>query len=362
MHQHFDGRKAWQRQAGWLMAAAGVLTLGGCLGSGKGGPRVSPTATPSATPTGTLTPQPTPTVGVQGLIGRIAFTSARSGNAEIYTIDSFETRQITNDSPTFPPTDLAPALSPDGNRIAWASNRREASSSTNDLEIIIADSTGDKQTALTANSILDSEPTFSPNSQQIAFARDTGNGSQIYIMDAADTNGDHNGDNLRQVTTAGGTQPFFSRDGSKIVFAANRNAGTQLYTINTDGSGEALLVDDSTGIESSPHWSPNSDRVVYALRAAGTTAAGTNSSIRIVNVNADGTGSGDAEIVPATSSNIDPAWRPDGRQIVFASNRSGATSTDYSLFTVNLDGSNITPLRDGSGQAVSGTAPDWRNR
>lgn len=358
MHPHFDGRSnTWQRQAGWLVAAAGVLTLGGCLGSGKGGPSVSPTATPSATPTGTLTPQPTLTPGSTGITGRIAFASTRDGNSEIYILDQFTTQRITTDSGASAPADDMPVLSPDGNRLAWASNR-----GGNDTEIIIAQSTGGAQPALTTNTVPDYDPAFSPNGQQIAFTRTVSGGvNQIFVINV-------DGTGETQVTTNGGLQPFYSSDGSKIVFSADRpdaNAGgavrTALYTINVDGTGEALLYDDPTGIERNPHWSPTGNRILFSVRPEGTTTQTVNSSI--VAVNADGTNP--TTLVAADSSNIDPTWSPSGTsQIAYASNRDFANGTNtYRLFRQNATAGAtptlIEPTRTTSDPG-SDFAPDWR--
>ena len=103
--------------------------------------------------------------------GRIAFTSNRDGNWEIYLVDADltnPTRLTYNNA-----DDLDPAWSPNGQMIAFASNR------TGDFEIYTVRADGTNLTQLTTNTsspicsdeIPDSKrnPTWSPNGQQIAF-------------------------------------------------------------------------------------------------------------------------------------------------------------------------------------------------
>ena len=40
------------------------------------------------------------------------------------------------------------------------------------------------------------------------------------------------------------------------------------------------------------------------------------------------------------SSNANPAWSPDGRKIIFSSNRGKKNEGDYDLWVMNADGSN----------------------
>jgi TolB protein len=47
-----------------------------------------------------------------------------------------------------------------------------------------------------------------------------------------------------------------------------------------------------------------------------------------------------------------PAWRPDGKQIAFASNRSG----NYDIWLMNADGSGLVNLTD---NAAQDTSPVW---
>jgi hypothetical protein len=116
----------------------GVMALGAA-----GGPSTTPT--PAATT-------------------KIAFTSARDGNDEIYVMnaDGTDPRNLTNDRAR----DSNPAWSPDGTKIAFVSDR-----DGND-EIYVMNADGSGQTRMTNSPGQDYYPAWSPDGSHIAFSSD----------------------------------------------------------------------------------------------------------------------------------------------------------------------------------------------
>ena len=113
--------------------------------------------------------------------GKIAFTSNRDGNAEIYAINADGTGQtrLTNNSDE----DGFPAWSPNGARIAFQSSR------DGNWDIYVMSADGSNQTRLTSNTDLDMFPAWSPDGTRIAYVSRTGDGSEeIYMMDADGSN------------------------------------------------------------------------------------------------------------------------------------------------------------------------------
>ena len=109
---------------------------------------VLPIVTACTGPVPTLTPALAPTS-----TSRIAFTSYRDGNFEIYVMDADGSNQIrfTNN----PASDTSPAWSPDGSRIAFHSWRNGLP------EIYVMDANGSNQTRLTNNLVdIDSTPAW----------------------------------------------------------------------------------------------------------------------------------------------------------------------------------------------------------
>ncbi len=140
-----------------------------------------------------------------------------------------------------------PAWSPDGAKIAFASYR------TGQAEIYVmnSDGTGQKQLTDTGNNM---QPRWSPDGSKIAFVSDRAITHNIYLMNADGTN---------QIRLTGGPSdygPDWSPDGSKIVFwKTTFSYLTYIYVINRDGSGLRLL--DSYGYE--PAWSPDGTKIVF---------------------------------------------------------------------------------------------------
>ena len=145
---------------------------------------------------------------------KIAFTSRRNGNDEIYVMDADGTNLInlTNNGAA----DNAPNWSPkDANgdsKIVFQSNRG------GNVDIYVMNADGTAQTRLTTFHGRDLDPDWSPDGTQIAFDREiedataspepitTSDGvREVFVMDAKDEDGpdgvpDGNGDSLKQLT------------------------------------------------------------------------------------------------------------------------------------------------------------------
>jgi Tol biopolymer transport system component len=231
---------------------------------------------------------------------RIAFTSERDGNREIYVMDPDGRGQAR--LTTEPALDADPQWSPDGKRIAFHSER------DGNPEIYVMGSDGSHQTDLTNNLSIDRNPTWSPDGTKIAFESYRDGNGEIYVMNADGTNP------LRLTfDPAVDFDPAWSPDGTQIAFASSRQGNYEIYAMKPDGSAVVRLTDDPA-IEFNPAWSPDGKQIAFHSDQD-------RESSQIYVMNRDGTDVRRITFTRATDYN--PVWAPDGNELAFQTNRDG---------------------------------------
>ena len=138
--------------------------------------------------------------------------------------------------------DLNAVFSPDGSKIAFTSNR------DGNAEIYIMNADGSNETRLTNNPGLDQIPAFSPNGKKVAFQSQATGGSQIMVMNP-------DGSNQTQLTfsTSAKFEPVFSGDGNSISFTVATSNDDEIFIVKADGTGETQLT-NSAGKNLAPAW------------------------------------------------------------------------------------------------------------
>ncbi len=145
-------------------------------------------------------------------------------------------------------------------------------------------------------------------------------------------------------------EPSWSPDGQTIAFAHfawNDHAKllqTELYTISPDGSSLRKLIrlGSGTSIVSGPSWSPDGRMFLFSLRHG--SHAGGNDKYMTYVMNANGGGMRDV------GEGTHASWSPDGSRIAVVKEGTEEAGLTY-LFTVAPDGSDVRKLakvdRDG---------------
>jgi Tol biopolymer transport system component len=162
---------------------------------------------------------------------------------DIYTMnaDGTNLKNLTNTSES----EWVPAWSPDGQRIAFASDR------DGDSEIYIMNKDGSHLVQLTKNNGYDGVPRWSPDGTKLAFDTDRdGEDWDIYLMNV-------DGSDPTPVTnnTTSDFSPSWSSDGKWLVYLSNSFGNNEILIIDIDGQNQERLTNNSSS-DIAPSWLP----------------------------------------------------------------------------------------------------------
>jgi eukaryotic-like serine/threonine-protein kinase len=216
-------------------------------------------------------------------------------------------------------------ISPDGGLIAFADAGKPVT------QIWIKNLAQGDPLQVTSGETQASHPTWSPNNDQIVFAR---RGQGLWSVPPL-------GGNARRLLEFG-ENPQFSADGERLVF---ERRGHEIWTARADGS-EAKRVGGVPvpwypgGLN--PAFSPDASSIVYFMPEVGP-----NGDFWIVPT----TGGTPRQLTHDFTEGGGAIWTPDGRFIVFSSMRGGSRT----LWRVRAGGGTPEPLTAGVGEDLEPT-------
>ncbi len=239
--------------------------------------------------------------------------------------------------------------SPDGRKIAFASNRLGNDPET--LAVWLMDADGKNPHPLTAGKVNDEMPAISPDGRRLAFMSNRDGNLEIYVMNL-------DGSDTVRLTNhpANDIHPQWTPDGTEVIFNSSRDTKEpngaevfEIYAVKPDGTGFRQITHDGA-VSTYAAMSPDGQKIVYRKLTAG------NSEVFVCNAD----GSGEANLTNGPAFDGWPAWSPDSKRIVFASNR-GSPADVYEIFVMNSDGSNPMALTDLKARSTAPVfSPDGR--
>lgn len=183
---------------------------------------------------------------------------------------------------------------------------------------------------------------------------------------------DTSGKILRQLTNTKGydAEGTISPDGKTMVFTSVRDGDLDLYLMDLK-TYKVKRFTNTLGYDGGAWFSPNGKKIIWRASRPKTEAeikeykdflaldlvAPTNMEIWTANVD----GSNVHQVTNFGQANWAPAYMPDSKRIIFASNQEYKRGFPFNLYTINEDGSNLVKIsRDKGFDAFPMFSPDGK--
>jgi Tol biopolymer transport system component len=233
---------------------------------------------------------------------RIVLDLLRAGNRDVYSmaLDGMDLVRLTMASGD----DIDPTAA--GALVVFTSYR------DGNAELYSVPVGGGTAVRLTASAEDETQPALSPDGARLAFATNPSGVPRIWTADS--------GASGAQAATPGFSSPAaieaspsWAPTGTRLVFVSTTNGTANLFTVQTGGQPSELLAGSDTDVE--PAWSPDGTQVVFASDRTG------DGELFLLTI---GTGAL-AQLTNRVGDDGEPAWLPDGR-IVYTAFGNGAPS------------------------------------
>jgi TolB protein len=153
---------------------------------------------------------------------------------------------------------FCPAWSPDGKRLALVQGDRRGNT-----DIVVLDVASGRVRRLTDSNCINTDPSWNPAGNQLAFTSDREGGPQVFLMQ-------DDGSNVRRLTQEGtyNASPAWSPTGSTIAYVSRFEGKFDLFVYKL-GEGKSYQITTGIASSESPSWSPDERRIVFSSGSRG---------------------------------------------------------------------------------------------
>jgi Tol biopolymer transport system component len=200
----------------------------------------------------------------------------------------------------------------------------------------------------------DFSPSWFPDGRQVAFRRspagDPERGTNIYQARI-------DGTEIRKASLPQDAEDLtWSPDGSTIAYSGGLPGDDyskgDILVVDADGSSPRGVAGWTDSTDEFLSWSPDGEEIVFAsnhglpsdeVRTLWVTSLAHSRTRPLTRL----------KETPYYSTDVHPSWSPDGRTIVFQSNRGAGDSLGVAIWLIDRDGKNLRRLVHGSGEFPS---------
>lgn len=166
---------------------------------------------------------------------------------------------------------------------------------------------------------------------------------------------DLDGKIVKQLTHSKGydAEATLSPDGKKMLYTSDKDGDIDLYIMDLE-TGKEKRVTNLLGYDGGAWFSPDGKKIIWRASRPKTEAeikeykdllaenlvAPTNMEVYIANAD----GSNVKQVTQFGQANWAPAYMPDSKRIIFASNHEYKRGFPFNLYTINEDGSNLQKI------------------
>lgn len=273
-------------------------------------------------------------------------------------------------------SEVFPALSPDGTRVAFAGEVADAAPSPSPeaapspspepeptINLYVAARDGSHARAIVEGGTSTSGSlSWSPDGERLAFIRSDPfpNESAVWIVDV-------DGSDAHRILEGQWEHVAWSPDGDALALAGDPGGETLadahgIYVVGVDGTGLRQVTFEDQGYDYFPTWSPDGTRIAF-VRNENFDDIDFVSDIYSVGVD----GGGLERLTDWEGIDTVPVWSPDGEQLLFSTDRALSESrrqrnaergdiSGVSIFVLDVGTREARPLIEGGDAAVFATS------